>query len=115
MNARARTDITEPHPKATAVFTCVLGGLAGLMFGLDIGVISGAQHFIQQDFRISDHGARIDRQLDDAGCSRWRDRAGWMSASLGRKRSLMVGRLVFVLASVLCGVAWSRDSADRAR
>ncbi len=107
MNARARTDITEPHPKATAVFTCVLGGLAGLMFGLDIGVISGAQHFIQQDFRISDTVLEHIVSWMMLGAAAGAIGAGWMSASLGRKRSLLVGSLVFVLASVLCGVAWS--------
>jgi SP family galactose:H+ symporter-like MFS transporter len=53
MNAIATPVAT--HAKATAVFTCVLAALAGLMFGLDIGVISGATQFIQRDFAISDH------------------------------------------------------------
>ncbi|EIL97912.1 MFS transporter, SP family protein, partial [Rhodanobacter thiooxydans LCS2] len=46
MNSNA---IASPvtHPTATVVFTCVLAALAGLMFGLDIGVISGATQFIQ--------------------------------------------------------------------
>ncbi len=29
-----------------------LAALAGLMFGLDIGVISGASQFIQKDFQV---------------------------------------------------------------
>jgi SP family galactose:H+ symporter-like MFS transporter len=53
MNVTVEPTVTT-YPKATAAFTCVLAALAGLMFGLDIGVISGATRFIQQDFGISD-------------------------------------------------------------
>ena len=53
MNATAES--INARPKTTIVFTCILAALAGLMFGLDIGVISGATQFIQKEFRISDH------------------------------------------------------------
>ena len=33
-----------------------------------------------------------------------------MSAALGRKRSLILGAILFVLGSVLCGFAWSPNS-----
>jgi SP family galactose:H+ symporter-like MFS transporter len=107
MNALAQTGTHEAHPKATAVFTCVLGGLAGLMFGLDIGVISGAQHFIQQDFRISDTVLEHIVSWMMLGAAVGAVGAGWMSATLGRKRSLLLGSLLFVLASAVCGAAWS--------
>ncbi|MBE1162219.1 sugar porter family MFS transporter [Dyella acidiphila] len=113
MNAVAAPVAT--HPKATAIFTCVLAALAGLMFGLDIGVISGATQFIQQAFKISDHmiewivsgmmfGAAVGAVL-----------AGWMSAALGRKRSLILGAVLFVVGSLLCGFAWSPYTLIAAR
>ena len=100
---------TGAHPKATAIFACVLGGLAGLMFGLDIGVISGAQQFIQHDFRISDTVLEHIVSWMMLGAAAGAIGAGWMSARLGRKRSLLLGSLVFVLASILCGTASSVD------
>lgn len=109
MNTIAQTASPEVHPKATAIFTCVLGGLAGLMFGLDIGVISGAQHFIQQDFRITDTVLEHVVSWMMLGAAAGAIGAGWMSSALGRKRSLLLGSLVFVVASVICGVAWSLD------
>jgi SP family galactose:H+ symporter-like MFS transporter len=109
MNASAQTATPEPHPKATAVFTCVLGGLAGLMFGLDIGVISGAQQFIQRDFGISDAVLEHVVSWMMLGAAAGAIFAGWMSSTLGRKRSLLLGSLVFVVASALCGAAWSVD------
>lgn len=100
-----------PHlvasPRATAVFTCVLAALAGLMFGLDIGVISGAQQFIQKDFAISDHAIEWIVSSMMAGAAIGALGAAWMSAALGRKRSLILGAVLFVLGSVLCGAAAS--------
>lgn len=103
------------HAKATAIFTCVLAALAGLMFGLDIGVISGATQFIQRAFAVSDHviewivsgmmfGAAVGAVL-----------ASWMSGALGRKRSLILGAILFVVGSLLCGLAWSPYTLIAAR
>lgn len=95
------------HSKATAVFTCILAALAGLMFGLDVGVISGAQQFIQKDFGISDHTIEWVVSSMMAGAALGALGAAWMSAALGRKRSLILGAVLFVIGSVLCGTATS--------
>jgi len=98
---------TIAHSRATAFFVCVLAALAGLMFGLDVGVISGATQFIQREFQVSDHiiewivsGMMLGAALGSVG-------AGWMSGALGRKRSLILGAVLFVAGSLLCGFAWS--------
>ncbi|KAI3491598.1 hypothetical protein L1887_44219 [Cichorium endivia] len=41
--------------KAMTFFVCFLAALAGLLFGLDIGVIAGALPFITDEFQISAH------------------------------------------------------------
>jgi MFS transporter, SP family, galactose:H+ symporter len=107
MDSTARTAIPGTHPKAAAVFIGLLGALAGLMFGLDIGVISGAQHFIQQDFHISDTVLEHIVSWMMLGAAVGAVGAGWISATLGRKRSLLWGSLIFVLGSAICGAAWS--------
>lgn len=104
-NSSPQSGTTGPHPKAAAVFTCLLGGLAGLMFGLDIGVISGAQQFIQHDFRISDTVLEHIVSWMMLGAAAGAIFAGWLSSALGRKKSLLWGSLIFVLASVMCGVS----------
>ena len=46
-----------PHPKTVRPIVYYVGftaALAGLLFGLDVGVISGAQQFIQKDFQVPD-------------------------------------------------------------
>ncbi|WP_345786171.1 MFS transporter [Luteibacter sp.] len=50
----AKNEIHVAHPKTAIVTTCILAALAGLMFGLDVGVISGATQFIQAEFKVTD-------------------------------------------------------------
>lgn len=107
MNGTAQTDTHEAHPKAAAVMIGLLGGLAGLMFGLDIGVISGAEQFIKADFGISDTMLEHIVSWMMLGAAVGAIAGGWMAKSLGRKRSLMLGALIFVAASIMCGAAQS--------
>ncbi|HEX8779450.1 MAG TPA: MFS transporter, partial [Rhodanobacter sp.] len=95
------------HGKATAVFTCILAALAGLMFGLDIGVISGAQQFLQKDFGIGDDTLGWIVSIMMLGAAAGALVAGWLSSQLGRKRTLILGAVLFVGGSVLCGLAWT--------
>jgi MFS transporter, SP family, galactose:H+ symporter len=113
MNAIATPVAT--HAKATAVFTCVLAALAGLMFGLDIGVISGATQFIQKDFGITDHMIEWIVSAMMLGAAIGALAAGIMSSALGRKRSLILGAVLFVVGSLLCGFAWSPYTLIAAR
>ena len=106
MNATTAASVTA-RAKATAVFTCILAALAGLMFGLDIGVISGAEQFIQKEFLVSDRTIGWIVSIMMAGAALGALGAGWLSGHLGRKRSLILGAVLFVAGSVLCGVAWS--------
>ena len=106
---------TQTHAKATAIFTCILAALAGLMFGLDIGVISGATQFIQKEFAVSDHTIEWIVSAMMLGATVGALLAGWMSSALGRKRSLILGAVLFVTGSLLCGFAWSTDTLIAAR
>jgi MFS transporter, SP family, galactose:H+ symporter len=113
MNAVATS--SNKLSRATAVFTCILAALAGLMFGLDIGVISGATQFIQHDFQISDHMIEWIVSAMMLGAAIGALGASWMSAMLGRKRSLILGAVLFVAGSLLCGGAWSPQALIAAR
>lgn len=113
MNEAAAATIA--HSRTTALFTCVLAALAGLMFGLDIGVISGATQFIQKEFAVSDHVIEWIVSSMMLGAALGAAGAGWMSATLGRKRSLSLGAVLFVAGSLLCAFAWSPDTLIMAR
>lgn len=104
---RELTAVLQPQPrlKATTIFACALGALAGLMFGLDIGVISGAQQFIQKDFAISDATLEHIVSWMMLGAAVGAVGSGWLSSKLGRKKSLLIGAFVFALASVYCALS----------
>ena len=106
---------TIAHSRTTALFTGVMAALAGLMFGLDIGVISGATQFIQKDFGISDEVIEWIVSAMMLGAALGAAGAGWLSGTLGRKRSLMLGAVLFVAGSLLCGFAWSPAALILAR
>lgn len=93
------------HPKAAIVTTCILAALAGLMFGLDVGVISGATQFIQAEFKVSDNVIEWIVSAMMGGAAVGSVGAGWMSAALGRKRSLILAGILFVAGSIFCAVA----------
>ena len=93
------------HSKATAIFVCILAALAGLMFGLDIGVIANAQQFIQKDFGIGDDTIGWIVSIMMLGAAAGALVAGWLSSHLGRKRTMILGAVLFVGGSVLCGLA----------
>ena len=113
MNAAATA--LPAQVKSASFFICVLAALAGLMFGLDIGVISGATQFIQAEFAVDDHTIEWIVSAMMFGAALGAAGAGWMSASLGRKRSLVLGAVLFVVGSLLCGAAWSAQTLIAAR
>lgn len=92
------------------IYTCAVASLAGLMFGMDIGVISGAQQFLQKEFAISDEVLGWIVSVMMLGAALGALVAGWFSSHLGRKRTLILGAVLFVAGSVLCGLAWSADA-----
>ncbi|WP_347554344.1 sugar porter family MFS transporter [Robbsia sp. KACC 23696] len=93
--------------RARVIFTCVMAALAGLLFGLDIGVISGALPFIAKTFEISDKMQEWIVSSMMFGAAVGAVLASYLSWQLGRKYSLVLGAILFVVGSLICGFAWS--------
>jgi len=90
--------------RSMTFFVCFLAALAGLLFGLDIGVIAGALPFITDDFQITSHEQEWVVSSMMFGAAVGAVGSGWLSSSLGRKKSLMIGSVLFVVGS-LCSAA----------
>ncbi len=88
-----------------ALFVCILAALAGLMFGLDIGVISGALDFIQKHFGASTRAQEWIVSSMMAGAAAGAVIAAPMSLRLGRKLSLIIAAVAFVSGSLVCAFA----------
>ncbi|MBI3927637.1 MAG: sugar porter family MFS transporter [Armatimonadetes bacterium] len=85
---------------------------AGLLFGLDVGVISGAQAFLQKDFAAQGFTV-TDRTLEYivsallVGATVGAISCGWLSSALGRKPTLVLAAVGFVIGCLGCSLATS--------
>lgn len=90
-------------------FVCFLAALAGLLFGLDIGVIAGALPFIAHEFQITSQQQEWVVSSMMFGAAVGAVGSGWLSYRLGRKYSLMIGAVVFVIGSLCSAFAPNND------
>ncbi|MBW4024198.1 MAG: sugar porter family MFS transporter [Proteobacteria bacterium] len=116
MAAAAPTSVASKKTGANySFFTGGMAALAGLMFGLDIGVISGALKFIGDAFHASDAAKEWIVSSMMFGAALGALAAGVLSYRLGRKASLILGAIIFVVGSLFCAFSWSIASLIVAR
>lgn len=81
-------------------FISISAAFAGLLFGLDIGVISGALPFITQHFTLDSHQQEWVVSSMMLGAAVGALCNGWVSHRLGRKYSLMSAAVLFIAGSL---------------
>lgn len=81
-------------------FISISAAFAGLLFGLDIGVISGALPFITQHFTLDSHQQEWVVSSMMLGAAVGALCNGWVSHRLGRKYSLMSAAVLFIVGSL---------------
>lgn len=101
---------THPGRKARSnasltFFVCFLAALAGLLFGLDIGVIAGALPFISETFQITSSQQEWVVSSMMFGAAVGAVGSGWLNFRIGRKYSLMIGAVLFVVGSLCSAFA----------
>ncbi|CAI3934318.1 MFS family (AraJ) (PDB:4LDS) [Commensalibacter communis] len=82
-----------------------LASLAGLMFGLDIGVMSGANEFIKKEFSATDRNIETIVSSMMFGAALGAIGCGWASAKFGRNRCLILSALIFIISAIGCSLA----------
>ncbi|WP_368884698.1 sugar porter family MFS transporter [Providencia vermicola] len=90
------------------IFVGLLAALAGLFFGLDTGVISGALPFISQQFDISSTQQELVVSSMMFGAAAGAIISGWLSSLGGRKKSLLVSSILFIIGAL--GSAFSPNA-----
>lgn len=101
--------------KPIVYFIGVTAALAGLLFGLDVGVISGAQHFIEKEFHIGDRQIELIVSALLWGAVFGTLISGILSSHLGRRRTILVSAVIFVLGSLGCAIAPNEHALIAAR
>lgn len=86
-------------------FVCFLAALAGLLFGLDIGVIAGALPFITEAFQMTTQEQEWVVSSMMFGAMVGAVSSGWLSFRLGRRYSLLIGAVLFVAGSLLSALS----------
>ncbi|EOC1281659.1 sugar porter family MFS transporter [Cronobacter turicensis] len=110
------TTSTHSHTLNRQAFTvCFLAALAGLLFGLDMGVIAGALPFLARTFDLNSHQQEIVVSVMMFGAALGALCSGPMSSSLGRRRSLLLGATLFVVGSLGCAAAGNMQMLAIAR
>lgn len=92
-----------------------IAALAGLLFGMDIGVISGALPFIKKAFHISDLVQEFIVSGMMLGAALGAAVAGRLSRRYGRKITLGVSGCVFIFGAIGCALSWSPEALIAAR
>jgi MFS transporter, SP family, galactose:H+ symporter len=86
-------------------FIGLTAALAGLLFGLDVGVISGALGFIQENFSVSDQILEFIVSSLLWGAVFGTLISGFLSNRFGRRKTILISAVIFVLGSIICSVA----------
>jgi MFS family permease len=102
--------IYEPSEKRANYFvriTAAIAALAGLLFGFDTGVISGAILFIKGEFGLTPltEELLVSAALMGAVCGS--TLSGRLTDVIGRKRAILGTACIFAVGSILCAVATS--------
>ncbi|PON90237.1 Sugar/inositol transporter [Trema orientale] len=83
-------------------------GIAGLLFGYDTGVISGALLYIKEDFAEVEKKTWLQETLVSmavAGAILGAALGGWMNDAFGRKKSILCADIVFFLGAIVMAIA----------
>jgi MFS transporter, SP family, galactose:H+ symporter len=107
--------VSPLRKKLIIYFIGFTAALAGLLFGLDIGVISGALPFIKNAFKLSieAEGTVVSALLWGAVIGTLI--SGTLSSNYGRRKTILISAVIFVIGSILCSIAQSESLLIGAR
>jgi sugar porter (SP) family MFS transporter len=92
--------------KVSSRFIYFFGAFGGILFGYDIGVMTGALPFLQQDWNIEN--AAVIGWITSSimlGAIFGGALAGQLSDRLGRRKMILIAAVIFVVGSILSGIA----------
>ncbi|MCL4493455.1 MAG: sugar porter family MFS transporter [Firmicutes bacterium] len=93
--------------KVPSGFIYFFGAFGGILFGYDIGVMTGALPFLENDWHLQASAATIGWIVSAVmfGAIFGGALAGQLSDRLGRRKTILIAALIFVVGSILSGIA----------
>lgn len=99
----------EKRAARVRMFIYFAAGMAGLLFGLDQGVISGALPFIANEWNLSSHMQEMVVSSMMVGAATGAIIASFLAGGIGRKKSILIGAVLFIVGCVGSSVAPNVD------
>ena len=96
-------DLSPPADRGNVVYLvliCLVAALGGLLFGYDTAVISGAIGFLQTHFAMSEAMEGWAAACTLLGCAAGAALAGTLSDRFGRRKTLTVSALLFLVSAI---------------
>ncbi|WP_251552280.1 sugar porter family MFS transporter [Neobacillus muris] len=93
--------------KISSGFIYFFGAFGGILFGYDIGVMTGALPFLENDWNLHNNAGAIGWITSSVmfGAIFGGALAGQLSDRLGRRKMILISALIFVIGSILSGIA----------
>lgn len=96
----------DGRKKISEKFIYFFGAFGGILFGYDIGVMTGALPFLQHDWNLEGHATTIGWITSGVmfGAIFGGATAGMLSDRLGRRKMILASAVIFVVGSIACGI-----------
>lgn len=93
--------------KISSGFIYFFGAFGGILFGYDIGVMTGALPFLQNDWNLQNNPSAIGWITSSLmlGAIFGGALAGQLSDRLGRRKMILISSIIFAVGSILAGIA----------
>lgn len=93
--------------KIPSGFIYFFGAFGGILFGYDIGVMTGALPFLEYDWNLQNNAGAIGWITSSLmfGAIFGGALAGQLSDRLGRRKMILISAVVFIVGSILSGIA----------
>lgn len=89
----------------TVYLVCIIAALAGLLFGFDTGIISGALLFIEKGFTISTWMKELIVSSVLLGAMVGSIGSGWLTDRFGRRKIILIISGLFILGTAIASLA----------
>lgn len=96
----------QEDPRTFLFRLTMIASLGGLLFGFDTGVIAGALVYLQEDFQLTPvTEGLVVTSLLFPGATSGALLGGPIADRVGRKKSLIIAGVIFVVGTVVCALA----------
>lgn len=90
----------------------LIAAMGGLMFGFDLGIITGVIPFIQEQFGLSGFDLGWVVAIFEVGCMGGTFLTAWLTDKYGRKKMFIISAIILILTTI--GAALAQSALDLA-